>query len=58
MCQPRDLVEQDEHVVRRRERRHAAPRHLRRARELPHVEVDRGVGIDGIQVEMVEAGSG
>src|SRR6266853_1971909 len=51
----RDLVEQHQYVVRRFERRDPAPAALLRARELPCVKTDRGLGIDRVQVEMVEA---
>ena len=51
-----DLAEQQQDVVRRLQRRQAAPARLRRARELPGVEVDRGGGIERVEVQMMEAG--
>ena len=51
-----DLVEQDQHVVRRCQRRQPAPARLAGARELPRVEIDRRVRIDRAQMQMVKAG--
>ena len=51
-----DLVEQDHHVVRREQRLMSGPATLFRARELPDVKLDRRVGIDRIEVQVVKAG--
>ena len=51
----RDLAEQQQDVVRRCERRQATPARRRGARELPGIEVDRGGGIDRVQVQVMEA---
>ena len=50
-----DLAEQDQHVGRRLQRGEAAPRRFRRAGKLPDVEIDSGVRIDGIEMQMMEA---
>ena len=53
---PVDLVEQDQHVIGRVERRIAAPFSFARAWELPGVEVDRRLRIDRVEVQMMKAG--
>src|SRR6059058_4467624 len=53
---PIDLVEQDQHVIGRVERRIAAPFSFARAWELPGVEIDRRLRIDRIEVQMMKAG--
>jgi hypothetical protein len=50
-----DLGEEHQHVVGRRECRQAAPARLYAGRELLDVERDRRLGIDGIQVQVMEA---
>src|ERR1700738_4657688 len=49
-----DLAEQHEQVARRRERGKTAPARRRGAREPPGVELDRGGGIDRVQMQMME----
>ena len=50
-----DPGEQDEHVVGSRERRQPTPARLPGSRELLDVERDRRLGIDGVQMQMMEA---
>ena len=49
-----DLGEQHHDVVRRFERRKAAPFLSRGARKLPRIEIDRGIGIGRVQMQMME----
>ena len=49
------LGEQDQDIVRRLERRQPTPARLRGARELPGVERNRRLRIDGVQMQMMEA---
>src|SRR4029077_20592793 len=51
-----DLVEQHHHVIRRKQRRVAAPMSFLCAGELPGKKIDRRLGIDRVQMEMMEAG--
>ena len=53
----RHLVEQEKDVGRRLERRQAAPTCSRCGRELPGVETDRRIGIDRVEMEVMEARS-
>ena len=52
-----DLAEEHEHVVGRLERRQAGEAGARRAGKLARIEVDGGVGIDRVEMKVVEAGS-
>ena len=53
----RNLGEQHQDIVGRRERRQAGEAGARRAGKLSRIEGDGGVGIDRIEMQMMEAGS-